>query len=102
MIDIRIGRSLLLVEVDLLMPFTPDFGGCKHAAGATLIAEGSLTSTMRSSSRYTWNTGNGATYAVRRSEQLITADWELQPQGWRHGTHQFPKTLQKSDGQPFR
>jgi hypothetical protein len=48
------------------MPLAPDFGGCEHAAGATLVAEGSLTCSVGTAARDTGNTGHSATCEVVR------------------------------------
>ena len=40
------------------MPFAPDFGRGKHAAGATHVAESSLTGSVSSSSRHAGDTSN--------------------------------------------
>lgn len=44
------------------MPFPPDFGGCEHPSRPTLIAKRCLASTVCSTTRDAWNTGNSTTY----------------------------------------
>jgi hypothetical protein len=51
----------LLPKVDLLVPLSPDLGGCEHTTRSAHVAESSLSSTVGSSSRDTGNTGNSAT-----------------------------------------
>lgn len=55
------GREALLVEVDLLVPLSPDLGRGEHASGSAHVTERSLTSTVGSSSGDTGDTGNGTT-----------------------------------------
>ena len=50
---------LLLIEINLLVPFTPYLGRSKHAAGTTLITKSCLTSAMCTRTRDTRDTGNG-------------------------------------------
>lgn len=48
----------LLSQVNLLMPFAPHLCGSEHATGTALVTESSLTSTVRTTTRDTRNTGN--------------------------------------------
>ena len=56
------GTFSLLAKVDLLVPLSPDLGGCEHTTRSAHVTESSLSSTVSSSSRDTRNTGNGATW----------------------------------------
>jgi hypothetical protein len=49
-------RLLLLIEVDLLMPLSPDLGGSKHAARSTLVTEGCLSGSVCTAARDTRDT----------------------------------------------
>ncbi len=51
----------LLAKVDLLVPLSPDLRGCEHATRSAHVTEGSLSSSVSSSSRDTGNTGDSAT-----------------------------------------
>jgi hypothetical protein len=53
--------SALLAQVDLLMPLSPDLGGCEHATASALVTEGGLTSAVSTTTRDTRNTGDSAT-----------------------------------------
>ncbi len=57
----RGGSEALLVQVDLHMPLAPDLGGSEHATGTALVTEGSLTSTVGTTTRDTRNTGDSTT-----------------------------------------
>ena len=50
-----------LVQVDPPMPTTPDLGRSEHTTTATHVSEGSLTSTMGTTTGDTGDTGHGAT-----------------------------------------
>lgn len=52
---------LLLTQVDLLVPLSPDLGRSEHTARSAHVTKCSLSSTVGSSSRNTGNTGNSAT-----------------------------------------
>ena len=56
------GTFSLLAKVDLLVPLSPDLGGCEHTTRSAHVTESSLSSTVSSSSRDTRNTGNGTTW----------------------------------------
>jgi hypothetical protein len=45
------------------VPLSPDFGRCEHTSGSAHVTEGSLSSTVSSSSRNTGNTRNSTTYS---------------------------------------
>ena len=55
------NHNILLPQVDLLMPLSPDLGGCKHAAFSTHVTEGGLASTMGTTARDTRNTRDSTT-----------------------------------------
>lgn len=57
----RGGSEALLVQVELLVPLAPDLGGSEHATGTALVTEGSLTSTVGTTTRDTRNTGDSTT-----------------------------------------
>jgi hypothetical protein len=50
-----------LANVDLLVPLAPDLGRGEHATGTALVTEGSLTSTVSTTTRDTRNTGDSTT-----------------------------------------
>ena len=43
-------QDILLSQVDLLMPLSPDLGGCEHTARTAHVSKSSLTSTVCTSS----------------------------------------------------
>lgn len=51
-------KLLLLAKVDLAVPLSPDLGRSEHATRAALVTEGSLTSTVSTTTRDTRNTGD--------------------------------------------
>ena len=57
-------REALLAEIDLLVPFAPDFGWSEHAAGATLVTEGGLAGAVSTTAGDTWDTGDGAAWTI--------------------------------------
>ena len=61
MLKILGGVFSLLAKVDLLVPLSPDLGGCEHTTRSAHVTESSLSGTVSSSSRDTGNTGNSAT-----------------------------------------
>lgn len=52
------GSEALLAKIDLAVPLSPDLGRSEHATRAALVTEGSLTSTVSTTTRDTRNTGN--------------------------------------------
>lgn len=56
--------DVLLAQVDLLVPLSPDLCRGEHATRAAHVTKGSLSSTVSSSSRDTRDTGDGATCRV--------------------------------------
>jgi len=54
-----------LVLVDSSMPLSVGLGGAEHATTSTHVSEGSLTSSMGTTSRNSGNTGDGATSTPR-------------------------------------
>lgn len=60
----RSGSETLLVQVDLLVPLAPDLGGSEHTTRAALVTEGSLTSTVGTTTRDTGNTGDSTACAI--------------------------------------
>lgn len=57
----RGSSETLLSKVDLLVPLAPDLSWGEHATGTAHVTEGSLSSTVSSTTGDTWNTGNSAT-----------------------------------------
>ncbi len=60
----RGSSETLLAKVDLLVPLAPDLSWGEHATGAAHVTEGSLSSTVGSSTGDTWNTGNSTSCGV--------------------------------------
>lgn len=56
------GDSLLAL-VDLDVPLSPDLGRGEHATGSAHVTEGSLTSTVSTTTRDTRDTGNSTTWS---------------------------------------
>lgn len=52
---------ILLVLVELLVPLAPDLGRSEHTTRAALVTEGSLTSTVGTTTRDTRDTSDGTT-----------------------------------------
>ena len=92
------GCEALLSEIDLLMPLAPDFGGCEHAAGATLVAERCLACTMGTAAGDARDTCDSAAWSIVSIESMpntVTV--------FGGGlTYQYPKTQHWSDGPPSR
>ena len=61
----------LLVQVDLLVPLSPDLGGCEHATGPALVTEGCLTCSVCTTARYSRNTGDSSTCHDIRSMPVV-------------------------------
>ena len=55
------GSKTALVLGNLHMPLPPDLGGSKHTTRTALVTEGSLASTVSTTTRDTGNTSNGTT-----------------------------------------
>ena len=55
------ARVILLAQVDLLMPLSPDLGRCEHAAFSTHVAEGGLTGAMSTTTGNTRDTCDSTT-----------------------------------------
>jgi len=51
----------LLVGVDLSVPLSPELEGSEHAALSAHVTEGTLTGSVSTRARDTWNTGDGTT-----------------------------------------
>lgn len=60
--DGRGSCETLLAKVDLLVPLAPDLGWCEHATRAAHVTKGSLTGTVSTTTRDTWDTGNSTTW----------------------------------------
>ena len=54
-------QAVLLTQVDLLVPLSPDLGWREHTTRAAHVSERSLSSTVCTPSGDTGNTGNSAT-----------------------------------------
>lgn len=53
---------ILLTQVNLLMPLSPDLGWREHTTRAALVTKGSLTGSVSTTTRDTRNTGDSATW----------------------------------------
>lgn len=60
----------LLVDVDLSVPSSPCAGGGEHSSSTAHVSEGSLSSTVCTSSGNSGNTGNGSTGTPRLGRGL--------------------------------
>ncbi len=67
---VRVVADVLLAQVDLLMPFSPDFGGCEHATRSTLVTERGLTGSVCTTTRDTGNTSDSTTCVVVRNHSV--------------------------------
>jgi hypothetical protein len=61
----------LLVGVDLAVPLPPGLGRVEHAASTAHVAEGSLTSTVGTTTRDTRNAGDGTARSPRLGRGLV-------------------------------
>jgi hypothetical protein len=90
---------ILLTEVDLLVPLSPDLGGSEHTTGTALVTERSLTSTVSTTTRDTRDTSDGTTcthnkYVVKPPSQSLPIE--------QISTYRYPRTQRKSVHQPSR
>ena len=59
--ELNSSSCVLLSQIDLLVPLSPDFGGCEHATFSTHVAEGGLASAVCTSTRDTRDTCDSTT-----------------------------------------
>lgn len=88
---VRVVADVLLAQVDLLMPFSPDFGGCEHATRSTLVTERGLTGSVCTTTRDTGNTSDSTTCVVVRNPSVSFFFATMLVQ-----THLCPRTRLKS------
>jgi len=68
------GNSLL-VDVDLSVPSSPDLSRCEHSSSTAHVTESSLSSSVGSSSRNSWNTRHSSSSTPRFSAALVTSEF---------------------------
>ena len=73
-------QSALLSQVDLLMPLSPNLRRREHTTGATHVSKRSLTGTVCTSSRYTRDTGNSATWRNQQCQSSYVPKSKLKIQ----------------------